>query len=250
MFFPTDEWTLVLDYCQSEPEFLLWVIFCVYLLLYACLRLLHLTVAQILYTMHVLCFIFSYTGYIYCSNFCSCFNWIQHVWQLWLLQAPHCQIQETTNAQAYTCVYMYPCSWAHSLVHVLTVGSTESVASYPVHGRYKVYLRWLNSLVIWYGQYFESDCMGNNSIIKTTHNARRLRHGARDQIFQAPSPFFGGGAWVWGYWKWTFRVKMYAAARACFPVHSGILLTWRHTFNILTYKIIAMCIEHATRASG
>ena len=27
---------------------------------------------------------------------------------------------------------------------------------------------------------------------------RTLRHGARDQIFQAPSPFFGGGAWVRG----------------------------------------------------
>ena len=41
---------LVLDYCKSEPEFFLCVIFCVYLLLYAGLRLLHLTVAQILYT--------------------------------------------------------------------------------------------------------------------------------------------------------------------------------------------------------
>ena len=37
--------------------------------------------------------------------------------------------------------------------------------------------------------------MGNNSIIKTTH----VRHEARDEIFQAPSPFFGGGAWVRGY---------------------------------------------------
>ena len=28
---------------------------------------------------------------------------------------------------------------------------------------------------------------------------RTLRHEARDEIFQAPSPFFGGGAWVRGY---------------------------------------------------
>ena len=41
---------------------------------------------------------------------------------LWLLQSPHCQIQETTNSQAHTCVYLYP-SWAHSLVHTRTVGS-------------------------------------------------------------------------------------------------------------------------------
>ena len=27
---------------------------------------------------------------------------------------------------------------------------------------------------------------------------RTLRHEARDEIFQAPSPFFGGGAWVRG----------------------------------------------------
>ena len=53
-FFPTDEWTLFLDYCKSEPELFLCVIFCVYLFLYAGLRLLHLTVAQILYTMHIL----------------------------------------------------------------------------------------------------------------------------------------------------------------------------------------------------
>ena len=26
----------------------------------------------------------------------------------------------------------------------------------------------------------------------------RIRHEARDEIFQAPSPFFGGGAWVRG----------------------------------------------------
>ena len=28
---------------------------------------------------------------------------------------------------------------------------------------------------------------------------RTLRHEARDEIFPAPSPFFGGGAWVRGY---------------------------------------------------
>ena len=33
--------------------------------------------------------------------------------------------------------------------------------------------------------------MGNNSIIKP----RTVRHEARDEIFPAPSPFFGGGAW-------------------------------------------------------
>ena len=60
---------LVLDYCKSEPQFLLSVIFCVYLLLHAGLRLLQLTVAQILYTMHVLFHI--YTGYVYCSIFCQ-----------------------------------------------------------------------------------------------------------------------------------------------------------------------------------
>ena len=71
-FFPTDDRTLVLDCCKGKPEFLLWVIFCVYLLLYASLRLLHLTVAQNLYTVHVLFHID--TGYIYCSIFCYEFN--------------------------------------------------------------------------------------------------------------------------------------------------------------------------------
>ena len=68
-FFPTDEWTLVLDYCKGEPEFLLWVIFCVYLLLYAGLRLLHLTVAQILYTMHVLFIQDIFTAQIFANMF-------------------------------------------------------------------------------------------------------------------------------------------------------------------------------------
>ena len=82
-FFPTDEWTLVLEYCKSEPEFFLCVILCVYLL-YASLRLMHLTVAQILYT------IISYLYRIYLLLKCllTCFNWIQHsVWQLWYIVA-------------------------------------------------------------------------------------------------------------------------------------------------------------------
>ena len=111
---------MVLDYCIIKPEFLFWVIFCVYILLYAGL---HLTVAQILYTMHVLFHI--YRGYIYCSNFCyHVLTEFNTAFGGWLLQSPHCQIQETTNSQAYTCVYLYP-SWAHSLVHAQTVGSTE-----------------------------------------------------------------------------------------------------------------------------
>ncbi len=62
-----------------------------------------------------------YISYIFLL---PCFNRIQHsVWRVWLLQSPHCQIRETTNYQAYTCVYLYP--WAHSLVHAWTVGSTE-----------------------------------------------------------------------------------------------------------------------------
>ena len=37
--------------------------------------------------------------------FANMFNWIQQsVWKLWLLQSPHCQIPETNNFQAYTCV--------------------------------------------------------------------------------------------------------------------------------------------------
>ena len=54
---------------KGEPEFFSFGLhFCVYLLLYACLRLLHLKVAEILYTMHVLCF-HIYTRYIYCLIF-------------------------------------------------------------------------------------------------------------------------------------------------------------------------------------
>ena len=134
-FFPTNEWTLVLDNCKGEPEFLLWVIF-LCPLLYAGLRLLHLTVAQILYTI----ISYLYRIYLLLKFLLTCFNWIQHsVWQLWLLQSPHCQIQETTNSQAYTC----------DLVLGVTFYSPRS----------------------------------------------RMR---------------------------TFRVKMCAAARACFSVHSGI----------------------------
>ena len=48
-----------------------------------------------------------------------------------------------------------------------------------------------------------TDCSGNNSIIKTTHkttHSTHIRQGARDQFFQALSPFFcRGGAWVRGY---------------------------------------------------
>ena len=62
--------------------------FCVYLLLYAGLRLLHLKVVQILYTLHVLCFCI-YTVYIYIYTaqiFTNLFYWIHpSVWQLWLL---------------------------------------------------------------------------------------------------------------------------------------------------------------------
>ena len=75
-FFPTVEWTLVLDYCKGKPEFLLWVIFCVYLLLYASLRLLHLTVgvAQILYTVHVLAISYLYRIYLLLKFLLTEFN--------------------------------------------------------------------------------------------------------------------------------------------------------------------------------
>ena len=73
-FFPTDEWTLVLDYCKGELEFLLWDIFCVYLLLYAGLRLLHMIVAQILYTMHVLIIEDIFTAQIFANIFLTEFN--------------------------------------------------------------------------------------------------------------------------------------------------------------------------------
>ena len=60
-------------YDKGEPEFLLWITFCVPLVVYAILRLLHLKVAEILYSMHLLWFNI-YTGYlvtnIYLSNSC------------------------------------------------------------------------------------------------------------------------------------------------------------------------------------
>ena len=121
-FFPTDEWTLVLEYCKSEPEFFLCVILCVYLLLYASLRWMHLTVAQILYT------IISYLYRIYLLLKCllTCFNWIQHsVWQLWLLQPPDCRSQIQLilkHTLACTCIALFLGSLLspHS-----TVGSTD-----------------------------------------------------------------------------------------------------------------------------
>ena len=73
--------------------------FCVYLLLCASLRLLYLRVTQILYSMHVLCFIFVHDiQFLLLKFFLTCLT-IQHsVWHLWLLQSPHCQIPETTLA--------------------------------------------------------------------------------------------------------------------------------------------------------
>ena len=62
-------------YDKGRPEFLLWITFlrtscCIC----ATLRLLYLKVAEILYSMHVLCFNYYYTGYlvtkIYLSNSC------------------------------------------------------------------------------------------------------------------------------------------------------------------------------------
>ena len=66
----SERWSLT--YCKGTPEFLLSVIFCVYLLLYASQRLLHLTVAQILYTMHVVFHIFIqdiFTAQIFANMF-------------------------------------------------------------------------------------------------------------------------------------------------------------------------------------
>ena len=74
--------------------------------------------------MHVLFHI--YRGYIYCSNFCyhvltefnTAFGGCGY------FNLPIVRSKRQTNSQAYTCVYLYP-SWAHSLVHARTVGSTE-----------------------------------------------------------------------------------------------------------------------------
>ena len=73
---------MVLDYCNSEPEFFLCVIFCVCLLFYASLRLLHLTVAQILYTIIsylyriylLLKFLHVLTEFNTAFGSCGCFN--------------------------------------------------------------------------------------------------------------------------------------------------------------------------------
>ena len=115
-FFPTDEWTLVLDCCKGEPEFLLWVIFCVYLL-YAGLRLLHLTVhvAQILYTMHVLFHI--YTGYFNTAQiFANMFS-TQRLAAVATSISPAIVRFKRQLILKNTRVYLYPSSWAHSLVH-------------------------------------------------------------------------------------------------------------------------------------
>ena len=46
-----------------------------------------------------------------------------------------------------------------------------------------------------------------------------LRHEARDEIFQAPSPFFGGGAWVRGYT--TYMYKPYNTSSGYIARHIG-----------------------------
>ena len=73
-------------------------------------RLLHLKVPQILYSMHVL-FSYLYRIFIFTAQILPLWQFQHSVWQLWLLQSPHCQISETTNFPGYTCVYLQPC-WA------------------------------------------------------------------------------------------------------------------------------------------
>ena len=64
--------------------------------------------------------------------------------------------------------------------------------------------RCLHSPYIFYGNSTEPDpqlyhvILSCKSAIRLS-KPRTLRHEARDEIFQAPSPFFGGGAWVRGY---------------------------------------------------
>ena len=75
--------------------------------------------------------------------------------------------------------------------------------------------------------------MGNNSIIKTTHmhKTTHARHEARDEIFRAPSPFFGGGAWVRGYLSIPFEQKPQIVSNAtgtsepagCEALHSQLV---------------------------
>ena len=74
----SEQWSLTIVKANLSSSYFVYT----YLLLYACLRLLHLTVTQILYTMDVFNTAFGSCGYFNC----------------------HCQIPETTNFQAYTCV--------------------------------------------------------------------------------------------------------------------------------------------------
>ena len=70
------------------------------------------------------------------------------------------------------------------------------------------------------------DCVGNNSIIKTTHKLKphTVHHGARDQFFQALSPFFcRGGAWVQGYQEAGTRVCVYFNQQHA-DMHTRVLL--------------------------
>ena len=84
--------------------------FCVYLLLYATLRLLHLKVAEILYSMHLLCFNI-YTGYlvtnIYLSNSANMFQQFNTAFGscAWLLQSPHCLIPILQHKLTFACTY-------------------------------------------------------------------------------------------------------------------------------------------------
>ena len=103
-FCPTDEQMSVLAYDKGKPELLLRIIFCVYLLLFASLRLLYLRVTQILYSMHA--YLYMMFSLHLLLKFLLTRLTIQHsVWHLWLLQSPHCQIPEMTNSPANTCVY-------------------------------------------------------------------------------------------------------------------------------------------------
>ena len=64
-----------------------------------------------------------YRIYLLLKFLLTCFNWIQHsVWQLWLLQSPHCQTQKTILKHTVVCTCI---PWVHSLVHARTVGTTE-----------------------------------------------------------------------------------------------------------------------------
>ena len=105
----SERWSLTIV-MANWPEFLLWVIFCVYLLLYAALRLLHLT-AQILYTMHVLFHI--YTGSQIFANMFS----TQRLAAVATSISPAIVRSKRQLILKHARVYLYPSSWAHSLVH-------------------------------------------------------------------------------------------------------------------------------------